>query len=216
MSFKTLFGGKPWYKSMVGWGVLILIIAETAVPAASELGLADPELLAVLNSYMEKFAAVLAALGIRRRLPAQGVAAAGALSLVVLMGCTVYTGPAGFSAAVFGSAYTHHEVFADPPTAPPKSETEGGGTIESWTTAALRTFGTVGIEATVDMGSERIALTGKGMSKQMAGVIGEDVAAKIGQIVACSLQPAQPACVGIVGSFSELLVNQLGTDEEED
>ena len=73
--------------------------------------------------------------------------------------------------------------------------------MESWTTVVLRTFGTVDVEATIDMNSERIALTGKGMSTVMGGVIGQDVGAKIGQIVACSLQPAQPACVGLDGGF---------------
>ena len=116
------------------------------------------------------------------------------------LGCTVYVGPAGFAVVAFGSAYTHRESFADPPTAPPKGETEASGGLESWTTVALRTFGTVDVEATVDMNSERIALTGKGMSPIMGAVIGDDVAEKIGQIVACSLQPAQPACIGIGGA----------------
>ncbi len=122
------------------------------------------------------------------------------LALVTLfapLGCSTYIGPAGFAVAAFGSAYTHHESFSDPPKA--TAAEEGGDGLKSWTTVALRTFGTVDIEATVDMGSERIALTGDGMSKNMAGVIGEDVAAKIGLIVACSLQPAQPACLGIGG-----------------
>ncbi len=116
-----------------------------------------------------------------------------------LIGCTVYVGPAGFAVATFGSAYTHREAFADPPTTPP--EDGGADAMKSWTTVALRTFGTVDLEATVDMNSERLALTGDGMSKNMAGVIGDDVAAKIGQIVACSLQPAQPSCAGIGGAF---------------
>ena len=103
--------------------------------------------------------------------------------------------------AVFGSGYTHREAFADTPTQPPQGDDDVGDAMKSWTTVALRTFGTVDIEATVDMNSERLALTGKGMSDNMAGVIGQDVAAKLGQIVACSLQPAQPACAGFSGAF---------------
>lgn len=120
------------------------------------------------------------------------------LSLAV-SGCTVYAGPAGLAVAVFGSAYTHRESFADPP----KTTTEdgSGGNLKSWTTAVVRTFGTVDVEATVDTNSERLALTGDGMSTVMGGVIGQDVGAKLGQIVACSIQPAQPACVGFSGAF---------------
>ncbi len=128
-----------------------------------------------------------------------------ALVFVALLplGCSVYVGPAGFTAAVFGSAYTHRESFTQPQSA---TATEVASlevdALKSWTTVALRTYGTVDIEATVDMNSERIALTGDGMSEKMAGVIGQDTAAKLGQIVACSLQPAQPACLGFAGGFS--------------
>ncbi len=127
-----------------------------------------------------------------------------ALVFVALLplGCSVYVGPAGFTAAVFGSAYTHRESFADPPTSSTTSDDAAGDAMKSWTTAVLRTYGTVDVEATVDMNSERVALTGNGMSTVMGGVIGQDVAAKISQIVACSLQPAQPSCVGIVASDS--------------
>ena len=117
-----------------------------------------------------------------------------ALALFAPLGCTLNMGPAGFTVAAFGAAYTHRESFSPAPTT--NDDDGGGAVLKSWTTVALRTFGTVDVEATVDMGSERISLSGKGMSKNMAGVIGEDVAVKIGQIVACSLQPAQPACLG--------------------
>ena len=127
-----------------------------------------------------------------------------ALCALLLPGCTLYVGPAGFAVAAFGSAYTHRESFADPPT--PTTTSESGDAMEAWTTVALRTFGTVDVEATVDMNSERLALTGDGMSEVMGGVIGQDSAAKIGQIIACSLQPLQPACVdfGIESIFEAL------------
>ena len=123
------------------------------------------------------------------------------------LGCSVNLGPAGFTAAVFGSAYTHRESFADPPVSSTKPADDVGDAMKSWTTVVLRTFGTVDVEATIDMNSERIALTGDGMSTVMGGVIGQDVGAKIGQIVACSLQPAQPACVEF--GFGDVPLDQL-------
>jgi hypothetical protein len=86
-AFKSLFGGKPWYKSMVGWSILVLAVAETAVPLAGELGLASAEQSAVLSSYLEKLAAALAALGIRRKLPAHGNLAAVTLVAALSLGC---------------------------------------------------------------------------------------------------------------------------------
>ena len=114
------------------------------------------------------------------------------------LGCSVYVGPAGFTAAVFGSAYTHRESFAQPQGT---TVTEVDA-LKSWTTVVVRTYGTVDVEATVDMNSERVALTGNGMSTVMGGVIGQDTAAKLGQIVACSIQPAQAACAGILSADS--------------
>ncbi len=91
-AFKTFFGGKPWYKSMVGWGLVVLAVAETAVPMVGEMGLADPEKMGVVTSYMEKLAAALAALGIRRKLPATGTIAAVSLVALLSLGCvTAYT-----------------------------------------------------------------------------------------------------------------------------
>lgn len=87
LTFKTFFGGKPWYKSLVGWGALVLLVAETAVPAAGELGLADPDQMSILTSYMEKLSVLLGALGIRRRLPATGTIAAVSLVALLSLGC---------------------------------------------------------------------------------------------------------------------------------
>lgn len=87
LAFKTLFGGKPWYRSIVGWGAFVLLMAETAVPAAAEFGLADEAMMVKLTYYLERLAAAMGILGIRRRLPARGVAVAGTLALAVLVGC---------------------------------------------------------------------------------------------------------------------------------
>ncbi len=70
LNLDALFGGKPWFKSMVGWSAVMLITAETAVPAAAELGLMDPVLASTISGYLVKVGALFGMLGIRRRLPA--------------------------------------------------------------------------------------------------------------------------------------------------
>lgn len=92
LGFRMLFGGKPWYKSMVGWAAITLLVAETAIPAIGELGLVDPEFMAALTTYMEKLAALLGVLGIRRRLPASGtIAAVSVAALMLTLGCASYS-----------------------------------------------------------------------------------------------------------------------------
>ena len=68
-----LFGGKPWYQSMVGWGFLVFIAAETIIPQAGSMGLMDAGLVKTLMGYMNSASAILVTLGIRRRLPATGI-----------------------------------------------------------------------------------------------------------------------------------------------
>ncbi len=65
-----LFGGKPWFKSMTGWGALLLTLAWTGVPMAGELGIITPETTTMLTGWMTKAGGLLGMLGIRRRLPA--------------------------------------------------------------------------------------------------------------------------------------------------
>jgi len=67
--FDDLFGGKAWFKSMVGWAALLFLVAETVVPGIAQLGVIDPELAGTLTGWLEKLSALLAGLGIRRRLP---------------------------------------------------------------------------------------------------------------------------------------------------
>jgi hypothetical protein len=88
-AFKTFFGGKPWYKSVTGWSIVVLATAETVVPLVGEMGLADPAQMTVLTSYMEKLAAAMAALGIRRATTNGNGKKLAAVSLVVLLslGC---------------------------------------------------------------------------------------------------------------------------------
>ena len=77
------FGGKAWYKSMVGWAILIFVMAETAVPEAGSLGLIDAGTVKTLSGYMSSISAVLGILGIRRRLPATGTARDKVIPVVV-------------------------------------------------------------------------------------------------------------------------------------
>ena len=72
--FDKLFGGKPWWRSMVGWAAVIFIAAETAIPYAGSIGVIDPEVATTLTGWMDSAAALLGGLGIRRRLPATGTA----------------------------------------------------------------------------------------------------------------------------------------------
>jgi hypothetical protein len=92
LAFKTFFGGKPWYKSVTGWAIVVLAAAETVVPLVGELGLADPAQMAVLTSYMVKLSAAMGALGIRRAVVPNGkaIAAVGLVALLAL-GCGTLT-----------------------------------------------------------------------------------------------------------------------------
>jgi len=72
--FDQLFGGKAWFKSMVGWASLIFILAQTAVPGLAEIGAINVETASMLSGWMVSASALLGGLGIRRRLPGTGTA----------------------------------------------------------------------------------------------------------------------------------------------
>jgi len=72
--FDQLFGGKSWYKSMVGWAALIFTLAQTAVPGLAQIGAIDVETATTLTGWMTSVSALLGGIGIRRRLPATGTA----------------------------------------------------------------------------------------------------------------------------------------------
>ena len=61
-----IFGGKPWFKSMTGWGALVLTMAWTLVPGLAEMGVISPETTATLTGMMTKAGSVLGMLGIRK------------------------------------------------------------------------------------------------------------------------------------------------------
>ncbi len=89
-AFRTIFGGKPWYQSMVGWATLVLSVSEVAMPIIVEFGLIDPEMSGALQIKLRALSGALAGLGIRRRLPSNGTIAAVMLALAMLPGCTTF------------------------------------------------------------------------------------------------------------------------------
>ncbi len=70
LNLQALFGGKAWYKSMVGWGVVIFVAGDAAIDQMASLGLVSEGLAATLQAVVAKVDFVLVALGLRRRLPA--------------------------------------------------------------------------------------------------------------------------------------------------
>lgn len=72
--FGKLFGGKSWYKSMTAWAALIFLVAQTAIPAAGDLGIIDFMLSETLMDWMTKGSALLGGLGIRKAASAPNVA----------------------------------------------------------------------------------------------------------------------------------------------
>lgn len=99
-------------------------------------------------------------------------------------GCAFHAGPDGIDAVLAGTFYAHTDA---------QSEAEEGSS--RWTTHAARTWGTSGLEGKITHDSELISITGDGISKNLAGVLGENVIEKIAHQVACALQPAQPSCL---------------------
>ncbi len=61
-----IFGGKSWYQSLTGWGVLGLTVAWTVVPALGEMGIISPELTTSLTGMLTKAGSLLGMLGIRK------------------------------------------------------------------------------------------------------------------------------------------------------
>jgi len=62
----NIFGGKAWFKSLTGWGGLILALAWTLVPGLGELGALSPEMVDTLTGMMTKAGSLLGMLGIRK------------------------------------------------------------------------------------------------------------------------------------------------------
>ena len=100
-------------------------------------------------------------------------------------------GPSGLDLVFAGSFYSHTDEQAD-------AEGKGDPGSSQWATAAGRTWGTSGLEGQITEESETISITGKGISDNLAGVLGEDVIQAIAGAVACALQPAQPRCLSTV------------------
>jgi len=85
LAFRTLFGGKPWYNSFMGWGLFVLIVTESIALALKESGVASAELVGSVTYYTERLSILLGAIGIRRQLPANKLLPV--LCACLVMGC---------------------------------------------------------------------------------------------------------------------------------
>ncbi len=139
------------------------------------------------------------------------------IAIAIGSGCVMRAGN-WFELATFGSYYTHLETFSEAARvecsggdgwedclelAGEIATAASGGSLLSWETHIGRTFGTVGLEAKITAGSETIAVTGKGISKNMSKVLGDDVIEKLAKVAACSMQPANPNCLATRGGLGE-------------
>lgn len=73
MMLSKIFGGKSWYKSMTGWGTLILALAWTLIPGLGELGVLDAGTVDMITGMMTKSGTLLGVLGIRKAASAPNV-----------------------------------------------------------------------------------------------------------------------------------------------
>ena len=71
---KEIFGGKSWYQSLTGWGVLGLTVAWTVIPAIGEMGVISSETTTMLTGILTKISSLLGVLGIRKAAQAKNVA----------------------------------------------------------------------------------------------------------------------------------------------
>ena len=103
--------------------------------------------------------------------------------LIMLSGCAFTINPDGLHAVLGGTSYGH----ADDQTEKPSNS--------RWHTYAARTWGTSGIEGEITTDSELISIQGSGISDHLSETLGDDIVDKIGDSVACALQPIQPKCI---------------------
>jgi hypothetical protein len=58
--------GKPWFKSLTAWGLVVFVGATAGADAVCAAGMISPETCAMLKSGAEKVGGVLVVLGLRR------------------------------------------------------------------------------------------------------------------------------------------------------
>ena len=66
--FKNIFGGKPWFKSLTAWGLIIIGVSEVFIAQACnpEVALLSEGVCGVLVKGMDMIGGLLVALGLRR------------------------------------------------------------------------------------------------------------------------------------------------------
>ncbi len=70
---KQIFGGKSWYQSLTGWGLLGLAVAWTIVPALGEMDIITSETTTMLTGALTKIGSFLGVLGIRKAATSKNV-----------------------------------------------------------------------------------------------------------------------------------------------
>lgn len=61
-----IFGGKPWFKSLTAWGIVIAAVGTVALKSVAASGLVDGDTAAQLLLYVQYIAAATTALGLRK------------------------------------------------------------------------------------------------------------------------------------------------------
>ncbi|MHC4224573.1 MAG: hypothetical protein ACYSUN_11330 [Planctomycetota bacterium] len=61
-----IFGGKPWFKSMTAWGIVIATVGTVALKTVATSGLVQPETAATLMTVVQWIGAATTALGLRK------------------------------------------------------------------------------------------------------------------------------------------------------
>lgn len=64
--FKNLFGGKSWYESLTGWGVVIFLAGSAGLEAACSQGLLSADICATASHAVDVTSGILVTLGIRK------------------------------------------------------------------------------------------------------------------------------------------------------
>lgn len=63
---ENLFGGKPWFKSVTAWGIVIFAAGSAAATGACEVGLLSTSACATVMSIVKWTGGILVTLGLRK------------------------------------------------------------------------------------------------------------------------------------------------------
>lgn len=64
--FKDLFGGKPWFKSVTAWGLVIFAAGSAAATGACEVGLLSSSVCETAMTVVQWTGGILVTLGLRK------------------------------------------------------------------------------------------------------------------------------------------------------